>query len=46
MAVGLAAIMFFICAGAWTIGVAIGCIPILIGAAKFTAYNLENKDRQ
>ncbi|HJE39106.1 MAG: hypothetical protein C7K11_02060 [Candidatus Amulumruptor caecigallinarius] len=46
LAVGLAVIIFFICVGEWTIGLAIGCIPILIGAAKFTAYNLENKDRQ
>lgn len=46
LALGLAVIIFFICVGAWKIGIAIGCVPILIGAAKLTAYRLEKEDRQ
>lgn len=46
LALGLAVIVFFICVGAWKVGLAIGCVPILIGAAKFTAYRLENEERQ
>lgn len=46
LALGLGVIIFFICVGAWKVGVAIGCVPILIGAAKLTAYRLEKEDRQ
>lgn len=46
LALGLAVIIFFICVGAWKVGIAIGCVPILIGAAKLTAYRLEKEDRQ
>lgn len=46
LALGLAVIIFFICVGAWKVGIAIGCVPILIGAAKLTAYRLEKEDRR
>lgn len=46
LALGLCVIIFFICVDAWKVGVAIGCVPILIGAAKLTAYRLEKEDRQ
>lgn len=46
LALGLAVIIFFICVDAWKVGIAIGCVPILIGAAKLTAYRLEKEDRQ
>ncbi len=46
LALGLGVIVFFICVGAWKVGLGIGCVPILIGAAKMTAYNLEKADRR
>lgn len=46
LALGLGVIVFFICVGAWKVGIGIGCVPILIGAAKMTAYNLEKADRR
>lgn len=46
LALGLGVIVLFICVGAWKVGLGIGCIPILIGAAKMTAYNLEKADRR
>lgn len=46
LALGLAVIIFFICVGAWKVGIAIGCVPILIGAAKLTAYRLEKEDHR
>lgn len=46
LALGLGVIIFFLCMGEWKIGLALGCVPILIGAAKLTAYRLEKEDRQ
>ncbi len=46
LALGLGVIVLFICVGAWKVGLGIGCVPILIGAAKMTAYNLEKADRR
>lgn len=43
IAIGLGLLIFFSCAGEWRIGIGIGCIPALIGAARLLTRWLDNR---